>query len=88
MGVVVVALVFTMAPHAVASIGEVSPLILAGAGLTLGTYIGPGGFSGVLLDFLRSKRESALLGMARQENPNEVDVESTPLTGVAQEHAR
>jgi branched-chain amino acid transport system permease protein len=87
-GVVAVALVFTMTPHAVASIGEVSPLILAGAGLTLGTYIGPGGFSGVLLDLLRSKRESAVLGMARQENRAEVDVESTPLTAVAQEHAR
>ena len=86
-GVVVVALIFTMTPHAVASIGQVSPLILAGAGLTLGTYIGPGGFSGAVLDVLRSKRESAILGRGRQENQVEVDVDSTPLEVGAQERA-
>jgi ABC-type branched-subunit amino acid transport system permease subunit len=84
-GVVVVALIFTMAPHAIASIGVVSPLILAGAGLTLGTYIGPGGFSGVVLDFLRSKREAAVLGMGRQQSQVEVDIESTPVAVAAQE---
>jgi len=86
-GVVVVALIFTLTPHAVASIGQVSPLILAGAGLTLGTYIGPGGFSGAVLDVLRSKRESVVLGRKRQERQVEDDVDSMPLGVVAQERA-
>ena len=87
-GVVIVALVFTMTPHAISAIGEVSPLILAGVGLTLGTYIGPGGFSGVVLDALRAKREGAILARIRQKAPADVDVEAEALTVVAQESAR
>jgi ABC-type branched-subunit amino acid transport system permease subunit len=60
-GVVVVAFVFTMTPHALESIVRISPLLLGGAGLMLGTYIGPGGFSGVVLDRVRAKREAAIL---------------------------
>jgi branched-chain amino acid transport system permease protein len=86
-GVVVVALIFSLTPHAVASVGQVSPLILAGAGLTLGTYIGPGGFSGAVLDVLRSKRESVVLGRGRREHQVEVDADRTPLGVGAQERA-
>jgi hypothetical protein len=82
-----VALVFTMTPHAISAIGEVSPLILAGAGLTLGTYIGPGGFSGVVLDALRAKREGAILARAHRQTPVEVDIDAEPLTAVGQESA-
>ena len=86
-GVVVVALVFTMTPHAVAAIGEVSPLILAGVGLTLGTYIGPGGFSGVVLDAMRAKRESIVIGQAREESHVDVDAGAKALSVVGQESA-
>lgn len=60
-GIVIVAVVFTMTPHALESVVRISPLLLGGAGLMLGTYIGPGGFSGVVLDRVRAKREAALL---------------------------
>lgn len=68
LGVVVVAFVFTMTPHALESAVRISPLLLGGAGLMLGTYVGPGGFGGVLLDRVRAGREAVLLAADRPDH--------------------
>lgn len=59
-GVVLVALVFSMVPHAMEEFWRVSPLLLGGLGLMAGTYAGPGGFSGLVLDRIKSKREAVI----------------------------
>jgi ABC-type branched-subunit amino acid transport system permease subunit len=64
-GVVVVALLFTVTPYALGDIVRISPLLLGGTGLMLGTYVGPGGISGVVLDRLRARREAVVLSGAR-----------------------
>jgi branched-chain amino acid transport system permease protein len=68
LGVVMVAFVFTMVPHALESTVRISPLLLGGAGLMLGTYAGPGGFGGVVLDRVRARREARLLVADRSEH--------------------
>jgi branched-chain amino acid transport system permease protein len=74
LGVVIVAFVFTMTPHALESMVRISPLLLGGAGLMLGTYAGPGGFAGVVLDRVRARREAALLTAGRPDNGPSVPV--------------
>jgi ABC-type branched-subunit amino acid transport system permease subunit len=81
LGVVLVAVVFTMTPHSLESVVRISPLLLGGAGLMLGTYVGPGGFAGVLLDRVRAKREGVYLAADRPDHrsaarsaPEELDV--------------
>jgi ABC-type branched-subunit amino acid transport system permease subunit len=60
LGVVVVAFAFTMIPQAVQSL-HLSTFVVAGIGLLAGTYIGPRGVGGVILDRLRDRREAELL---------------------------
>ena len=60
LGVVAVAFAFTMIPQAVQSL-HVSTFVVAGIGLLAGTYIGPRGIGGVLLDRFRDRREAELL---------------------------
>ena len=67
LGVVVVAFAFTMIPQAVQSL-HLSTFVVAGVGLLGGTYIGPRGISGVVLDRLRDRREAELLA-ARTGQP-------------------
>lgn len=60
LGVVVVAFAFTMIPQAVQSL-HLSTFVVAGVGLLAGTYIGPRGVGGVVLDRLRDRKEAELL---------------------------
>lgn len=55
LAVVVVAFTFTMLPHGLEWI-HISPFLLGGIGLVAGTYIGPRGLGGAVLDLLRSMR--------------------------------
>lgn len=55
LGVVVVAVVFGLAPQALEPL-RISPLILGGVGLTIGTLAGRSGLSGVVSDQARSWR--------------------------------
>jgi ABC-type branched-subunit amino acid transport system permease subunit len=76
LGVVAVAFAFTMIPQAVQSL-HLSTFVVAGAGLLAGTYIGPRGVGGVVLDRLRDRRETELLS-ARTGHPvpeTEIDLE-------------
>jgi ABC-type branched-subunit amino acid transport system permease subunit len=71
LGVVIVAFTFTMIPQTLQSL-HVSTFVVAGAGLLAGTYLGPRGVGGVLLDRLRDRREVALLaapGLGPQRPP-------------------
>ncbi len=60
LGVVAVAFAFTMIPQAVQSL-HLSTFVVAGIGLLAGTYIGPRGVGGVILDRIRERREAELL---------------------------
>ena len=81
-GVVAVACIFSMVPHAIEEFWRVSPLLLGGLGLMAGTYSGPGGFSGLVLDRIKSKREALIFrgGPAEGEaaSPPEQPPAATP----------
>jgi ABC-type branched-subunit amino acid transport system permease subunit len=92
LGVVVVAFTFTMVPLAIESL-RVSTFVVAGAGLLAGTYIGPRGIGGVVLDRLRDRREVALLTAARNPRASsgpaeDLDVTDTDADRAALEEAR
>lgn len=55
MAVLVVSFTFTMLPHALQSV-HISPFLLGGLGLVAGTYVGPRGLGGAVLDGLRNLR--------------------------------
>lgn len=55
LAVVAVAFTFTMLPHGLEFI-HISPFLLGGIGLVAGTYIGPRGLGGAVLDVLRGVR--------------------------------
>jgi branched-chain amino acid transport system permease protein len=68
LGVVAVAFTFTMIPLAIQSF-HMSTFVVAGAGLLAGTYIGPRGIGGVVLDWLRDRREVNLMTAFREDRP-------------------
>jgi ABC-type branched-subunit amino acid transport system permease subunit len=55
--VVVVSFAFTLMPHATEALHK-SPFLLGGIALVAGTYVGPRGLGGAVLDILRRKRVS------------------------------
>ena len=65
LGVVVVAVVFGLAPQALEPF-RISPLILGGVGLTIGTLAGRAGLSGVVRDQMRSWRRRRAEAAARE----------------------
>jgi len=67
-GVVAVAFTFTMIPLSIQSF-HMSTFVVAGAGLLAGTYIGPRGIGGVVLDWLRDRREVDLMTASRATSP-------------------
>jgi ABC-type branched-subunit amino acid transport system permease subunit len=56
LAVVAVAFTFTMLPHGLEFI-HISPFLLGGIGLVAGTYIGPRGLGGAVLDLMRGLRQ-------------------------------
>jgi branched-chain amino acid transport system permease protein len=74
LGVVVVAFAFTMIPQAVQSL-HLSTFVVAGVGLLGGTYVGPRGMSGVVLDRLRDRREAELLAARIGQPDPETELE-------------
>jgi ABC-type branched-subunit amino acid transport system permease subunit len=66
MAVVVVALVFTLLPHAIQAV-HLSPFVVGGIGLIAGTLIGPRGFGGAFLDLFDVRRGRVL--KSEEEGP-------------------
>jgi ABC-type branched-subunit amino acid transport system permease subunit len=81
-GIVAVAIVFALIPQALES-HELSPYLLAGAGLLAGTLVGARGMGGVLLDMIQKKREVALLAAAASRS----DAIVAPVAGAAVDSA-
>ena len=81
--VVLVAVLFTVTPYALSDVVRISPLLLGGMGLMLGTFVGSGGISGVVLDRVRARREGALLRGVRDAEGAAVRVAPARDTPVA-----
>lgn len=69
-GIATVSLAFALIPTAMES-HNLSPFLLGGVGLVLGTLVGPRGMGGVVLEFFQKQRELAILGSPDDAEPPE-----------------
>lgn len=81
-GIVTVSLAFSLIPTALES-HNLSPFLLGGVGLVLGTLVGPRGMGGVVLELFQRQREMAILGSSDgDEEPERVErIPSEPGAG-------
>jgi ABC-type branched-subunit amino acid transport system permease subunit len=81
LGVVLVALFYGLSPQALEPM-RISPLILAGLGVAIGTLAGRAGLSGLVQDWIRSRQRRAAAARAAAVNDGTADSDDMPGVGV------
>jgi ABC-type branched-subunit amino acid transport system permease subunit len=77
-GIATVSIAFTLIPTALES-HNLSPFLLGGLGLVLGTLVGPRGMGGVVLEMFQKQREVAILGaLGGSDEADVVDLTHSP----------